>query len=333
MVQHPTPLDGQRLTTAQRQADPDGHFRRAESKFRHTIPSPQFQPEADRYVLYWHSGCPWAHRTIVTRQLKGLENIIQLVKLDGMEIGPGKGWCFTGQNGGPQQDPLYGFKYLRQFYTKADATYEGRVTVPMLWDKKTETIVSNESSDIIRMFYSAFDELLPVELREETKGDAGLYPPSLRPSIDALNEWVYNGINNGVYKVGFAASQAAYDANIGSLFESLDRLEAHLASSPGPYLFGANITEADIRLFPTIVRFDVAYHTLFKCNIKMIRHDYPRIDRWLRILYWDESERTGGGAFKDSTDFDSFRRGYAMVAGNGIVPAGPLPLILGPVQP
>lgn len=308
-----------------RQADGDGHFRRAQSTFRHQIPSPQFAPEKDRYALLWHRGCPWAHRTVIVRQIKGLEDIIQLIELDGMEFGPGKGWTFE-----KTKDPLYGFKYLREFYNKAEPEYVGRVTVPTLWDKKNETIVNNESSEILRILYSAFDKLLPEHLREETKGKAGLYPPSLRPSIDAMNEWVYNDINNGVYKIGFAASQAAYDDNIGPLFAALDRLEAHLKESPGPYLFGAHITEADIRLFPTIVRFDSAYHTLFKCNLKMIRHDYPLVDRWLRTLYWDESERTRGGAFKTSTDFDSFRRGYAVVSGSGIVPGGPLPLILGP---
>ncbi|KAL0262404.1 hypothetical protein SLS55_003850 [Diplodia seriata] len=187
-------------------------------------------------------------------------------------------------------------------YLKADPQYEGRVTVPTLWDRRHNTVVNNESSEIIRMLYTAFDHLLPPHRREASKGPAGLLPDHLREPIDAMNAWVYDTVNNGVYKCGFATAQKAYDASILPLFESLDRIEAHLAEDAHqPYLFGEHITEADIRLFPTIARFDTAYYTLFKCNIKMIRHDYPRIDRWMRGLYWDESERTGGGAFKKTT--------------------------------
>lgn len=202
---------------------------------------------------------------------------------------------------------MYGFKLHRELYLKADPNYTQRYTVPVLWDKKKETIVSNESSEIIRMLYSAFDAFLPPNLREASKPNGGLYPEHLRKEIDEMNEWVYNTVNNGVYKVGFASTQEAYEEALYPLFASLDRLEEILASNAregkGPYLFGQHITEADIRLYPTIVRFDAAYFTLFKCNLRMIRYEYPHLHNWLRKLYWDESEETRG-AFKSSTYFD-----------------------------
>jgi putative glutathione S-transferase len=197
------------------------------------------------------------------------------------------------------------------------------------------------------MFYSAFDEFLPEQEREATKGKAGFFPQHLQSEIEDLNAWVYETVNNGVYKTGFATSQKAYEENVYPLFKSLDRLEEHL-SQPGhsPYLFGEYITDADIRLYTTLIRFDVGYYTLFKCNIKMIRHDYPRLHEWLRKLYWDESERTKGGAFKRTVRFDQvsgslfvyvnltnadhlqIKSGYAQASRVGIVPAGPLPDIL-----
>jgi putative glutathione S-transferase len=165
--------------------------------------------------------------------------------------------------------------------------------------------VNNESADIIRILSNAFDHLLPPDRREANKGPAALVPKHLRSEIDELNSWVYDTINNGVYKIGFATSQATYNKHINLLFQSLDRLEDHL-SQPGhhPYLFGQHITEADIRLYTTLIRFDVAYYALFKCNMKMIRMDYPRLHAWLRSLYWNEGPETAGGAFKKSTDFD-----------------------------
>jgi glutathionyl-hydroquinone reductase len=161
--------------------------------------------------------------------------------------------------------------------------------------------VNNESSEIIRMFYNGFDSLLPQERREETKGDAGLFPAHLRSEIEEMNDWVYNTINNGVYKSGFASTQEAYESNVFALFKSLDRLEEHLADSAHqPYLFGSSITEADIRLYTTMVRFDPAYHPIFKCNIKMIRYDYPRLHQWLRNLYWKGPE-----VFQKSVKFEA----------------------------
>jgi putative glutathione S-transferase len=172
------------------------------------------------------------------------------------------------------------------------------------------------------MFYSAFDSLLPAARREVSKPNGGLLPENLKAEIDEMNEWVYNTINNGVYKTGFATSQEAYELNVRALFKSLDRVEKILSGSDGPYLFGEHITEADIRLFPTIARFDVAYHTLFMCNLKMIRHDYPHLQRWLTRLYYDKSEETRG-AFGASTNFNAIKRGYAHTPRRQIVPLGP----------
>ncbi|KAL4806992.1 glutathione S-transferase [Aspergillus unguis] len=319
-------------------ADSDGHFRRKDSVFRSWIsraPGARFSPERGRYVLYLNYGCPWAHRTNIVRRLKGLEDIIQLVICD-FELGP-EGWIFSGRNGSEQKDPLYGFTKMNQFYFKADPEYNGRYTIPMLWDRKEETIVNNESSEIIRMFYTEFDDLLPKERREENQVGGGLYPEHLRHEIDAMNEWVYDKINNGVYKTGFATTQDAYEANLYPLFEALDRVEEHLGQEGHqPYLFGEHITEADVRLYTTIVRFDVAYYLIFKCNLKMIRHDYPLIDRWYRRLYYDESERTNGGAFKKTTFFDIYKFGYLTALGKKqggndsqlVIPSGPSPSIL-----
>jgi glutathionyl-hydroquinone reductase len=194
---------------------------------------------------------------------------------------------------------------MKQLYQKADKDYQGRYTVPCLWDKKLETIVNNESSEIIRMLYSSFDSFLDPQYREVNRPGGGFYPEGLRSEIDAMNEWVYPNINNGVYKCGFATTQEAYDANVYPLFSALDRVEKHLADPKfdGPYLFGENITEADIRLYTTMIRFDVAYVTIFQCNIRDIRHGYPNISRWLRNLYWDESDRTNGGVFKKTSYF------------------------------
>ncbi|KAF5010094.1 hypothetical protein FDECE_3736 [Fusarium decemcellulare] len=270
------------------QADTDGRFRRPASKFRGVIPSGEHPAEKDRYVLYVNYGCPWAHRANIVRSLKRLEDLIQLVEVDDIDPGPEKGWFFSGKFG-PRQDPVTGAKFLRELYLRTDPAFTGRVTVPVLWDKKTNSIVNNESAEIIRMFYTAFDDLLPLALRESEKGPAGLFPKHLRDEIVSMNSWVNDTVNNGVYKCGFATTQEAYDENIYPLFASLDRLENHLENRAygGPYLFGNHITEADIRLFPTLVRFDVGYYMLFKVNLKMVRHDYPHLHTWLRKLYWD----------------------------------------------
>ncbi|KAI9710514.1 MAG: hypothetical protein M1820_002650 [Bogoriella megaspora] len=312
-----------------KQADADGQFRRQASQFRnHISPSPDasFPAVAGRYVLYIQRGCPWAHRTNIVRSLKGLESIIELSVLGGMD--PGLGWVYDGSPGSDEKDPIYGFKYLRELYFKAKPGYTGRFLVPTLWDKQKETVVSNESSEIIRMFYSVFDELLPAEKREVNRPGGGLFPEGLREEIEKMNGWVYDKVNNGVYKTGFASTQEAYEEHVYPLFEALEKLEDHLEKKGTKYLMGDHITEADIRLYPTIVRFDPAYATVFGCNLKTIRNDFPKLHDWLRRLYWDESERTNGGAFKSTTDFDTFKKGYAKAKRMDWVPVGPVPPIL-----
>ncbi|KAE8146568.1 glutathione S-transferase [Aspergillus avenaceus] len=322
-----------------RMTDTDGHFRRKPSAFRNRIsrsPDAEFPAEKGRYYLYLSLACPWAQRANIVRSLKGLEDIIPLVLLD-HDMGP-EGWYFSGRDGTAPKDPLHGFKRLRDLYFHADAEYKGRFTVPMLWDSKKETVVNNESAEIVRMLYTEFDEFLPLSLRESVHPLGGHYPPEsspLRPEIDIWNEWMQDQINNGVYKTGLAGTQAAYNDNVTKLFMGLDRIESHL-QQPGhqPYLFGEGITDPDIRLFTTIVRFDVAYYMVFRCSIRTIRHGYPNIDRWMRRLYWDNSEKTRG-AFRDTTALHIYKPGYLATLlrnqgfkGEMIVPAGPVPDIL-----
>jgi len=314
----------------------DGSFVRPDSIFRNFIskdPNAKFAAEKGRYALYLSPGCPWAHRTLIVRALKGLEDIIDLYRLH-KAMGP-EGWYYSGEDGSLPEDPLHGFKTLKQLYLKADPSYTGRYTVPVLWDKKTDAMVNNESSEIIRMLYSEFDHLLPEDLREANKPGGGLYPAALRGEIDALNDWVYHTVNNGVYKTGFATTQEAYEANVHPLFRSLDRLEGILASHGKPFLFGDCITEADVRLYTTMARFDVAYVPVFMCNLKTIRHDYPHLNLWLRRLYWDgEAVRAQTrGAFRKTTEpfIGLYGEGYAQARhkivlremGPLIIPAGP----------
>lgn len=275
----------------------------------------------------------------MVRGLKGLEDIIQIIFTD-FDL-TANGWLFTGRNGSADRDPLYGFSGLKQLYLKADPEYQGRYTVPTLWDKKTETIVNNESAEIIRMLYTEFDDLIDPKYRESTKNGKGFYPEHLRKEIDEMNEWVYNTVNNGVYKCGFATTQEAFDANVYPLFQSLDRLEAHLANPVachgGPFLFGSHITEADIRLYTTIARFDPAYHTIFLCNLKSIRQDYPRISRWLRRIYHNASGIPKGKVFKETTQPEVYRYGYTNARARqifGKVDSGNRPVQpRGPIEP
>ncbi|KAK7204960.1 glutathione S-transferase [Myxozyma melibiosi] len=299
------------------QADPDGKFRRQASAFRDVIAPghERFPPEKGRYVLYVCATCPWAHRALIMVKLKGLEEFVDVVWLH-WELGE-KGWYFKEVDNSPAKDPYYGFTYLREFYFRANPDYDKRFTVPMLWDRKLETIVNNESSEIIRILNTAFNELLPAD-----KAAIDVYPEDLRPEIDEINEWVYNTVNNGVYKTGFAQTQEAYDENVYPLFASLERLETIL-SDGREFLLGSRLTEADIRLYVTIIRFDAAYFTLFRCNIKMIRYEFPHLQNWLMHLYYDFPT-----VFKETTFLEQLKKGYSGVQKIELVPAGPVPLMM-----
>lgn len=270
---------------------------------------------------------------MIVHAIKGLGDIVDVYQV-APNMGP-DGWYFSGEEGSLPADPLYGFKLLRDLYKKADPEFSGRITVPVLWDKKTHTIVNNESSEIIRMFATAFDELLPEQFREVNRPGGGLYPESLRKEIDEINDWVYTSINNGVYKTGFASSQESYEANLYPVFDALDRVETIL-SDGRKYLLGGYLTEADVRLYTTIIRFDLGYHPIFLCNLKSIRHDYPAIYLWVRRLYWDESDETRSAFHKTSAPhLHLYGPGYAkarhkiVLKGQGplIIPRGPKVLI------
>jgi len=213
------------------------------------------------------------------------------------------------------------FTHLRDLYFHVDPEYKGRFTVPTLYDVKQDRIVSNESSEIIRMFYTEFDDILPEKYK-----NVDLYPAKLQSEIEASNEWIYPSINNGVYRSGFATTAEAYSKAVTELFGALDRTEAHLASSPGPFYFGEHITEADVRLYTTIVRFDVVYVQHFKTNIRDIRSGYPHLHKWLRELYW------GNEAFGSTTEFTHIKRHYTQshtqINPFSITPLGPEPPIL-----
>jgi len=262
-----------------------GKFVRKDSSFRQHIGDDAFPAEAGRYHLYVSLACPWAHRTLIFRKLKGLTDLIgvTVVSPDMLD----KGWAFQ-----PKAEPLYGYHYAHQLYTHAQVDYTGRVVVPILWDKKTQTIVSNESAEIIRMFNSAFNHL--------TSNFSDYYPEDLRSAIDEVNEDVYHNINNGVYKCGFATLQEAYDEAFHDLFASLDRMEVRLSANR--YLLGERITEADWRLFTTLIRFDAVYFGHFKCNHKPIA-DYQHLNRYLKDLYEQPN-------IKDTVNIEHIKRHY-----------------------
>jgi putative glutathione S-transferase len=300
----------------------DGRFQRENAQRRNWIthdgkPGPSgeggFRAEAGRYHLFVSLACPWAHRTLIYRQLKGLSELIDVSVVSWLMRE--QGWTFdpaTGSSG----DALDGLQYLHQRYTLDDAHYTGRVTVPMLWDKQQQRIVSNESAEIIRMFNSAFDDI--------AGNDLDLYPEALRGEIDELNARIYPAINNGVYRAGFATTQEAYEEAFGTLFDELDRLELLLGERR--YLTGEHLTEADIRLFTTLIRFDAVYHGHFKCNLRRLA-DYPNLSGWLRELY-----QLPGVA--QTVDFQHIKHHYyashRTINPTGIVPLGPQQSFDGP---
>jgi putative glutathione S-transferase len=296
--------------------DTGGQFVRSASSFRNFVTADGsagptgkggFKAESGRYHLYVSLACPWAHRTLIFRKLKGLEDHISVSVVHFLMLE--NGWEFK-EADGATGDQLFGLDYLHQVYNKADPNYSGRVTVPVLWDKQTGTVVSNESSEIIRMFNSAFDGI--------TGNNQDFYPESLRAEIDELNALVYDTVNNGVYKCGFATSQGAYEENFDKLFATLDLLEARLAGTK--FLFGDRLTEADWRLFTTLVRFDPVYVGHFKCNRKRIV-DYPNLQAYLKTLY-------NVPGIAETVSFDHIKNHYYQshrtINPTGIVPVGPV---------
>ncbi len=295
--------------------DDAGRFVRQSSSFRNWVtptgdagPSGEggFKAEAGRYHLYVALICPWASRTLMVRKLKKLETVIDVTVVE--PALSDQGWSF-GTYPGAQKDPLMSAKFMHEIYTDADPVFTGRATVPVLWDKKRGTIVNNESADIVRMLNSAFDAF-----GDET---VNLYPQDLAAEIDALNPELYERLNNGVYRAGFASSQTAYDEAVFGVFSTLEAMEARL-SDGREYLFGERLTETDIRLFVTLIRFDAAYHGLFKCNIKRVS-DYTALNAYTnRILAIP--------GIAETVNFDHIKAGYYSIKAlnpSGIIPVGP----------
>lgn len=295
--------------------DEAGRFIRQASPFRNWItpdgaPGPTgvggFKAEKGRYHLYVAYICPWASRALMARELKGLRNVIGVTVVNPRLTD--QGWQFGGYPGA-DEDTLNGARYMHELYTRADPQISGRATVPVLWDKHTGTIVNNESADILRMLNSAFAEIV-----EE---GPDLYPEELAGDIDTLNDYLYTNLNNGVYQAGFASSQEAYNEAYTRVFAALDEMESRLADGR-TYLFGEQLTETDIRLFVTLVRFDAAYHGLFKCNRNTLRA-LPRLHAYMhRILALD--------GITNTVNLDHIKAGYYSIKAlnpSGIVPAGP----------
>lgn len=292
-----------------------GRFVRKDAAFRNWITADGsagpmgeggFKAEADRYHLYVSLACPWAHRTLIMRALKGLEDKISVSVVHWLMLE--RGWTFA-DGPGVVADAVNHAEFMHQIYTAADPHYTGRVTVPVLWDKHRRTIVNNELSEIIRMLNSAFDAI------GAKPGD--YYPQALRADIDPVNAQIYDTLNNGVYKAGFATTQAAYEEAVAPLFETLDWLEQRLANRR--FLFGDSLTEADIRLFTTLIRFDAVYVGHFKCNIRRLA-DYPNLSAYARDIYqWPGVAGT--------VNFDHIKRHYyeshRSINPSGIVPVGP----------
>ena len=285
-------IDGEWVKTSIITSDESGAYKRLPRTFLETVSENHavFKPETDRYHLYVSLACPWASRALIYRELKELQNHISvdIVHPDMLE----DGWKFDPSFPGATKDSIYNYEFLRQIYQKADPKITTSVTVPILWDKHTETIVNNESSQIIRIMNSAFNSL--------TNNHDDYYPQTLSKKIDDLNETIYIGINNGVYKCGFAKSQNAYEKSAKLLFKTLDELDSILAKNQ--FLLGDVLTEADLRLIPTLLRFDEVYYTHFKCNYKRIV-DYKNLFRYTQDLY-------SIPAIKTTTDLDHIKRHY-----------------------
>lgn len=311
--------DAELLTFEQQQYKAvDGRFQRGTAQFRNWITADGsagvsgeggFKVETGRYHLFAALNCPWAHRTLIYRSVKQLENVVSLSLVKPLRTE--EGWVFDSEaTSGDSRftDNLLGLSALHELYVKAVPDYSGRVTVPVLWDKQQNKIVSTESSEIIRMFNSAFNDI--------TGDQQDFYPDALTEEIDSLNDFIYQNINNGVYQTGFARTQDAYNESVVKVFSALDSLEQRLSNRK--YLLGDNITEADWRLLPTLVRFDVGYFTAFKCNLRALR-DYPHLSRYLQeVVNLPNVGKT--------IELDVYRNGYNSVSPlrnpHGIVPVG-----------
>lgn len=287
----------------------DGEFQRQDDRFRQWVTadgSSGYPAAKTRYHLYVSWACPWAHRTIIVRKLKGLEDSIGLTAVD--PIRDERGWAFR-DGPGHSTDPVNGFQYLADAYRATDPSYHARVTVPVLWDRMNRRIVSNSDDDLMRMLNSEFDQF--------ARARTDLYPADLRDDIDRLNDRIYNDVNNGVYRAGFATSQRAYERAVRRLFDTLDFLDDQLSNRR--YLFGERIVETDWRLFVTLVRFDAVYYVHFKCNVRRIA-DYPHLLGYLRDLYQYDG-------IAETVNFDHIKRHYYMTHGDinptRIVPLGP----------
>ncbi len=287
----------------------DGEYDRQDDAFRDWVTddaSSAYPAAKERYHLYVSWACPWAHRTIIVRRLMQLEHVVGMTVVD--PIRDDRGWAFR-DGPGHTTEPINGFQYLKEAYTATDPRYQARVTVPVLWDSETTRIVSNSDDDIMRMFNQAFHDF--------TESPIDLYPKDLRQEIDELNAFIYEQVNNGVYRAGFATSQIAYEQAVTKLFDALDQMENRLSTQR--YLFGQQIVETDWKLFVTLIRFDAVYHGHFKCNIRRIV-DYPHLFGYLKDLYQQEG-------IADTVDFDHIKRHYYMTHDDinpmGIVPLGP----------
>ena len=285
----------------------NGSFKRQKSIFRSIIDEEgQYKPEKGRYHLYLSYACPWAHRTLIVRELKELDAVVSVSFVN--PIRDDKGWCFESENN-QYIDPLNGFSYLMEAYNIMDSKYDMRVTVPVLWDKQTKQIVNNESSDIIIMLNSKFNQYTDSKLN--------LYPEELKIEIDELNQYIYSNINNGVYKCGFAANQEVYESEVANLFNALDKIELRLAGRT--YLVGDRLSLADIRLFVTLIRFDAVYFNHFKTNRQHI-YEYTNLWNFVKLLYNNDQ-------IKPTVKFDEIKDHYfkthPSINPSGIVPVGP----------
>ncbi|HEX6243738.1 MAG TPA: glutathione S-transferase family protein [Polyangiales bacterium] len=297
-------VDGQWVDKWYDTASTGGRFVRSQTSFRATLSEAgPYRPAVGRYHLYVSLACPWAHRTLILRALKGLESAIEVSLVAPLMLE--QGWQFDGAH----PDALYGARYLHELYTRAQPNYSGRVTVPVLWDKQTEQVVNNESAEIVRILDRAFDGL--------GARPGSFYPEELRDEIDQVNQRVYDDVNNGVYKAGFATSREAYEEAFDALFATLDWLEQRLSGRD--YLVGDRVTEADIRLFTTLVRFDAVYYSHFKCNLRRIV-DYPNLRALRRRIYDLPGVAT-------TVDLETIKQHYfgshRSINPSGIVPKGP----------